>query len=87
MPQGTIKDYDPATRSGLLLQDDRTEVHIDVSSTEGSGLRSLRIGQRGVKPPRKWGNSHDQQPANPVPERARAFRSSLLVPRGVARRQ
>ena len=46
MPQGTIKEYDPATRSGVLLQDDRTEVHIDVTSTEGSGLRYLRIGQR-----------------------------------------
>ena len=46
MPQGTIKHYDPATRSGVLLQDDRTEVQIDVSSMEGSGLRYLRIGQR-----------------------------------------
>jgi cold shock CspA family protein len=46
MPQGTIKHYDPSTRSGVLLQDDRTEVQIDVSSMEGSGLRSLRIGQR-----------------------------------------
>jgi 2-phospho-L-lactate guanylyltransferase len=46
MPQGTIKEFDPATRSGLLLQDDRTEVHIDVTSLEGSGLRYLRIGQR-----------------------------------------
>jgi cold shock CspA family protein len=46
MPQGTIKHYDPTTRSGVLLQDDRTEVLIDVSSTEGSGLRYLRIGQR-----------------------------------------
>src|SRR2546426_872934 len=46
MPQGTIKDYDPKTRTGLLLQDDRAEVHIDVSSLEGSGLRYLRIGQR-----------------------------------------
>jgi len=46
MPQGTIKEFDPGTRSGLLLQDDRTEVHIDVTSLEGSGLRYLRIGQR-----------------------------------------
>ena len=46
MPQGTIKTYDPATRSGVLLQDDRTEVHIDVVSMEGSGLRYLRLGQR-----------------------------------------
>ena len=46
MPQGTIKDYDDEQRSGTLLQDDRTEVLIDVTSTEGSGLRYLRIGQR-----------------------------------------
>jgi cold shock CspA family protein len=46
MPQGTIRDYDPATRTGVLLQDDRSEVHIDKVSTEGSGLRYLRIGQR-----------------------------------------
>ena len=46
MPQGTIKHYDPGSRSGVLLQDDRTEVQIDVNSMEGSGLRTLRIGQR-----------------------------------------
>jgi cold shock CspA family protein len=46
MPQGTIKEYDPSTRTGVLLQDDRTEVHIDVSSMDGSGLRYLRLGQR-----------------------------------------
>ena len=46
MPQGTIKDFDPSTRTGTLLQDDRTEVHIDAGSLEGSGLRYLRIGQR-----------------------------------------
>ena len=46
MPQGTIKDYAPERRSGSLLMDDRTEVAIDEVSLEGSGLRSLRIGQR-----------------------------------------
>jgi len=46
MPQGTIRDYDPASHTGVLLQDDRSEVHIDRVSTEGSGLRYLRIGQR-----------------------------------------
>lgn len=46
MAQGTIKDYDPATRTGSLLQDDRAEVLIDAESTEGSGLLTLRIGQR-----------------------------------------
>ena len=46
MPQGTIKDYAPERRSGSLLMDDRTEVAIDEVSLEGSGLRSLRLGQR-----------------------------------------
>jgi 2-phospho-L-lactate guanylyltransferase len=46
MTQGTIKDYDIEARTGSLLLDDRTEVQIDESSLEGSGLRYLRIGQR-----------------------------------------
>jgi cold shock CspA family protein len=44
--QGTIRDFDDDERSGSLLMDDHTEVHIDATSVEGSGLRSLRIGQR-----------------------------------------
>jgi len=49
MAQGTIKEYDQESRSGSLLMDDRTEVAIDPSSTEGSGhIRYLRIGQRVV---------------------------------------
>jgi cold shock CspA family protein len=46
--QGTIKDYDIEQRTGSLLQDDRTEVHIDPISTERSDIRYLRIGQRVV---------------------------------------
>jgi cold shock CspA family protein len=46
--QGTVRDYDDEERTGSLLQDDRTEVFIDPESTEGSGIRSLRIGQRVV---------------------------------------
>lgn len=46
MPQGTIKDFEGEERIGSLLMDDRTEVSIDAVSVEGSGLRSLRIGQR-----------------------------------------
>ncbi len=46
MAQGTIKDYDDDERTGSLLLDDHTEVAIDRTSTEGSGLRYLRIGQR-----------------------------------------
>ncbi len=46
MAQGTIRDYDEETRTGSLLQDDRSEVLIDPTSMEGSGVRYLRIGQR-----------------------------------------
>ena len=46
MPQGTIKDFEVEERTGNLLMDDRTEVAIDAVSVEGSGLRTLRIGQR-----------------------------------------
>lgn len=48
MAQGTIKDYDIDARTGSLLQDDRTEVFIDPTSTEGADIRYLRIGQRVV---------------------------------------
>lgn len=46
MPQGTIKDFDIEERTGSLLMEDRTEVSIDATSIEGSGIRMLRIGQR-----------------------------------------
>jgi cold shock CspA family protein len=44
--QGTIKDFDETDRTGSLLTDDRTEVTIDAGSLEGSGVLTLRIGQR-----------------------------------------
>jgi cold shock CspA family protein len=46
MAQGTIRDYEASSRTGSLLMDDRTEVHIDATSMEGAGLIDLRIGQR-----------------------------------------
>ena len=46
MAQGTIRDFDEQERTGSLLMDDRTEVAIDATSLDGSGLRGLRIGQR-----------------------------------------
>ena len=46
MAQGTIKVYDDQGRTGSLLMEDQTEVAIDAVSVEGSGLRSLRLGQR-----------------------------------------
>lgn len=46
MPQGTIKEFDDDQRTGTLLMEDRTEVNIDATSLEGSGIRYLRIGQR-----------------------------------------
>jgi cold shock CspA family protein len=44
--QGTIKDFDETARTGTLLTDDRGEIAIDRTSIEGSGILTLRIGQR-----------------------------------------
>lgn len=46
MAQGTVRDFDHQERTGTLLLDDGTEVAIDATSIEGSGIRYLRIGQR-----------------------------------------
>ncbi|HWC72152.1 MAG TPA: cold-shock protein [Actinomycetota bacterium] len=46
MAQGTIKGFDLATTTGSLMMDDRTEVAIDGASLEGSGILTLRLGQR-----------------------------------------
>ncbi|MDP9119609.1 MAG: cold shock domain-containing protein [Actinomycetota bacterium] len=46
MDQGTIKHFDESERTGSLLTDERTEVTIDAGSLEGSGVLTLRIGQR-----------------------------------------
>jgi cold shock CspA family protein len=44
--QGTIKDFDDAGRTGLLVTDDRTEVAIDERSLGDAFIHTLRIGQR-----------------------------------------
>jgi 2-phospho-L-lactate guanylyltransferase len=46
MAQGTIKDFDDESRSGVLLTDDGVEVRIDAASLEGAGILTLRLGQR-----------------------------------------
>ncbi len=46
MEQGTIKDFDVGSRSGTLLTDAGTEIAIDEPSISGSGILTLRIGQR-----------------------------------------
>ena len=46
MAQGTVKEFDPVSRAGTLVMDDRTEVLIDFMSLDGAGIRTLRIGQR-----------------------------------------
>ena len=46
MAQGTVKDYDDASRVGSLLLDDGSEIGIDATSLEGSEIRTLRLGQR-----------------------------------------
>ncbi|NGM11908.1 cold-shock protein [Verrucosispora sioxanthis] len=44
--QGTVATFDAATRSGLLLLDDGTELPFPSRAFDASGLRLLRLGQR-----------------------------------------
>ncbi|MEV6690592.1 cold-shock protein [Micromonospora sp. NPDC051196] len=44
--QGTVATFDAATRSGLLLLDDGTELPFPARAFDASGLRLLRLGQR-----------------------------------------
>jgi len=46
MPQGTIRSFDPDTRSGSLLDDGLTELTFSARAMQASGLRELRLGQR-----------------------------------------
>ena len=46
LPQGTIKVYDRAARSGIILDDAKTEIPFDWEAFRASGLREFRIGQR-----------------------------------------
>jgi cold shock CspA family protein len=46
MAQGTVKRYDVEGHAGSVLLDDGTEIDIDPVSTQDSGLRYLRLGQR-----------------------------------------
>lgn len=46
MPQGTVRTYDPATRTGSLLDDGLKEWPFDAEAFRSAGLMELRIGQR-----------------------------------------
>lgn len=46
MPQGTVKDFDPATGETVLLDDQLHELKVDREAFAASGLRELRLGQR-----------------------------------------
>jgi cold shock CspA family protein len=44
--QGTIKTFDPKTRTGIVLDDAKNEYGFDEQSYRPSGIRELRLGQR-----------------------------------------
>ncbi|HUH07703.1 MAG TPA: hypothetical protein VML96_07845 [Egibacteraceae bacterium] len=46
MPQGTVKVFDPKTRTGSVLLDTQEELPIDSHAFVESGLLELRLGQR-----------------------------------------
>lgn len=46
MAQGTVKHFDAETRAGSVLLDDGTEIPLGAEAFDGSGLLTLRFGQR-----------------------------------------
>jgi cold shock CspA family protein len=46
MPQGTVKSFDPTSRTGSLLDDQLREHPFDREAFVASGLMDLRLGQR-----------------------------------------
>jgi 2-phospho-L-lactate guanylyltransferase len=44
--QGTVKEFDPATRQTVVLTDDRKEWLVPPEAFARSGLRLLSLGQR-----------------------------------------
>lgn len=44
--QGTIKTYDPATKSGLIYDDEKNEYVYGPESYRETGMREFRLGQR-----------------------------------------
>ncbi len=46
MPQGTIRVYNDESRSGLILDDNKSELSFDQESFRNTGIREFRIGQR-----------------------------------------
>ena len=46
MPQGTVKSFDPASRTAVVLDNDLQEWPVDREAVDASGLLELRLGQR-----------------------------------------
>ena len=44
--QGTVKEFDPASRSGSVLRDDGSEIGFGAAAFDAGGLRLVRPGQR-----------------------------------------
>jgi cold shock CspA family protein len=46
IPQGTVREFDPATGTGSLFLDDGTVLEFGAEAFAAGGLRLLRAGQR-----------------------------------------
>jgi cold shock CspA family protein len=46
VPQGTVKSFDPMTKTAVVLDDALNELLVDRAAFARSGLRELRLGQR-----------------------------------------
>lgn len=46
MPQGTVKSFDTAEGTAVILDDSMRQLHVDREAFAASGLLELRLGQR-----------------------------------------
>lgn len=46
MPQGTVKSFDTAEGTAVVLDDSLRQLHVDREAFAASGLLELRLGQR-----------------------------------------
>lgn len=46
MPQGTVKSFDTAEGTAVVLDDSMRQIHVDQEAFAASGLLELRLGQR-----------------------------------------
>ena len=79
--QATVREFDPAARSGTVFRDDGTVAAFGAAAFDASGLRLLRPGQRQADD-RAAGIAADRHPLAGFPLPGYPPAGSAAAPRG-----